>query len=229
MQGKYMLIPVDQLGRLQAAAAYQSSGPSAQIENYTQKINAALNNKRLPDDIKLSEFGHQFNAFENFKQNELLRPVVRAPADVEVQDKGSPQVQKSPYVDVNKIVKGVEGKRNKQPAKRLLEFIVNHPDISVNDKNEVVLNNKRIVGSNIQELVSDLTRELSGSPALGAIEVARHLTETDMPMALIKNKYRKATLLASPPGEVFASPSSTPKRTPKKATKRNINYKSMYD
>ncbi len=134
---------------------------SGHMSNLDREMHKILNNKSLPADQKVVQYNqvlHQYRRMMNEQtkpyQLELFEPPPPLPA-VE-----TPSVAKQPEelgVE-NSIVKNVPNKWRRQ-AGLLLQHAQKNPYMKWSDSGEMIIDGNKIVGSNIEDLINEFSRE----------------------------------------------------------------------
>lgn len=226
--GKFMLIPVEQAGRFQLASALAREGASAQLDAYNARINDILENKSLPVDVKAAQLGQARSQLENFKSAELNKPLKMPVAgDDDDGEIGSPAVPPGRKIIDEKGILRALPKSLRASARRLIQFVKHRDEISINKDGEISIDGARIRGSNFEDVVEDLMRNLKGGPVVGALELGRHLIKEGVPPSKIKNKHRREALEASEQ-EQFRTPASGRRSKKLGSAKRRLSYSPLY-
>ena len=99
--------------------------------------------------------------------------------------------QQQPQNNLNHILELVP-KNYRQKAATLLGLIENNPNINFNDKSELVIGDRTIVGSHSVDLVNDLVRpkNKSNPPPTGWSDFAVALKEINIPRIIVGNQDR---------------------------------------
>lgn len=205
MDEKFILIPARQLGRLSTAVREEANDTQKILDSYKNAVSKSLRGSAT-NDIKAEQFKQAFSELQSFKDNELHAPIEL------------PKQYSSQQLDIEKITdKEFFGIKNKPKALRLLRYIKTQPNIEINKNEEIVIDGRRIVGSNIQDITADLIRDLRGEPVVGSIDLARQLIKQGMPESYITNKQRRTTNINSP---------KTP--TPLKTPQKKVKFRQLY-
>ena len=86
--------------------------------------------------------------------------------------------------------------QKRRNAKLLIEFIENIPELSLTDKNEIQINGKTVLNSNIVDLFADLSRDRKdGPPPRGYDELMTVLNRHNIPLEAIGNRRRRDTMI----------------------------------
>ncbi len=235
MQGRYYLMPIEQLARVNTATALQNDSNMNQVDNYATKIRSILNDKSLPSDVSNQLLNQANNRYDAFKEAELNVPLKIAINDpeprAETGERKKRDTQKQ-NIDMTTVLKQVTGKKAKNDARHLLSSIIANPDIKVNENGEIILQNNLLPGSNISLAVADLVRHVRGPAAAGATELGNFLVnEVGIPSKLIANPNRRRLFEDDAVQSPFLTPGKSSRRTPQKQTSRRKTpevYKSIY-
>ena len=92
-------------------------------------------------------------------------------------------------------------------AKNLITHLRDHSNASWNERNELVVNDTPVSGSNIVDLLDDTVRAKRGPIPRGAEDFRKILEDSNVPQSLIGNKRFGKTV-----DSAFETPPSTPKR-----------------
>ncbi len=216
MDGKYFLLPVQELARINTASALDANNYMQQSNAYAERIKSLLKTK-MPDDVSNQLLSQAINNYDAFKAAELNKPVaipIHEPTPV-AESHVSPQQQlKRKAINMSVILKNIQGKKPKQAARNILSSLVSHPDIEVTDHNEIILRNKLIPNSNLGKIVADLARNVKKSPAIGTAEVGQFLVDQGLPPKMIANMNRRRLFEDDTPAFVMPYKQQTPHSTP---------------
>ena len=183
----------------------QSPFPSPLTKKLSQldeEMKAILDNNELSEASKALLYSNTLNKYLDVKRQ------MEAPRRIPIVDETQqPQLNpQSAPMGTDPITDYIPSQfRNR--AKNLLSHLRDHSEASWNERNELVIDDKPVVGSNMVDLIDDVVRVKRGHSPAGATAFRRVLLESNVPLSLIGNKTRWTEL-----GTSFETPPTTPKR-----------------
>lgn len=178
---KMLMVPQDTYSRL--VTQQQMQPAVAQLTNLDEHMQQILSNPNISVDVK-------YNMYEQaLRRYRVLNEQQQQPMKVEmVQPEVQPVVQ--PEITDFNIVDALP-KSAKLKGRLLLNHIKQAPGIKVSEHGELILNGKKIPGTNITDLVHDFVRDRSrAQPATGWHEFREALKNSNVPQEAIANKRR---------------------------------------
>lgn len=152
------------------------------LSNLDQEMMKILENKNISEDIKMTQYGQVLQRY----QSEIRKR--EKPFEIEMREKGPVEILTDNFDDT--IMNTVPKKWHKQAA-LLLHYTRRNKKMAWSDKGELIFQGNKITGSNIVDLVSDLSRDRRKSkPPFGAEVFLRNLIEDNVPREIIVNKNR---------------------------------------
>jgi len=196
---KMILLPHEIVGENEGMTKYMSDLDG-------EMLNIA-NNDSIPIDAKLLKY-HQI-----LRMHQAAKQETENPFKLEVQpatEKPSEEVaseipQKSKSLHQT-ILSTVPVKFHKQ-AKLLFDYAHSIPGLKWSEKGEMVVDGNKVVGTNIVDLINDLSRNRTTEPPVGVDLFIKKLSDQNVPKELILNKKRLSTMTSK---DIFASPLKTP-------------------
>lgn len=186
------------------------------MSNLDHEMLKILKDKSLPADVKLSKYNQALRRFQNIK-HEIEKPIKLDFFET------TPPPPEPAIFNEEEILSTVPKSFHKQ-ANLLLKYVKKNPHLTWSSNGEMVVNGNKIAGSNIVDLINDLSRERKKNPPIGSDIFLKKLIEENIPKEIIVNKKRLGLLEE---GDVFASPqapspakNSTPIQSPKRRKKR---------
>lgn len=157
--------------------------PGQQITtSINKKLQKITKDKKTPMDVKMIEYNQLFQ-----KYNKLLQ-AQKAPVSITINE------PKQTLITDDYILQGIP-KTSIKNAKMLLQHIHDNPSISIDDKGEITIHGQKLYGSNIIDVINDLTRKSKTRPsAIGAEELGNALQQSNMPLEYIGNVNRRRTI-----------------------------------
>mgnify|MGYP002808578430 FL=1 len=187
---KMALIPLDMLHRINKPDLSQLKNPTQdQLVKTVGEMSNVLHDNSLPDDIKSSRFNEKIRDFTIYADKittPATTPITKHPA----------------HQTFHSLPKTFQ-----QPANILLSELQKHPERVQWDNNELTIDGKRMVGSNLVDLVGDVLRNRKTvSAPMYSDDFLQLLADMNVPEELIRNKYRlakfrslKGNSLSTPP------------------------------
>ena len=175
VEGKKMaLIPLDMLQRMNKPDLTPIKNPTQdQLVKTMSEMNNVLHDNYLPDDIKSSRFNEKIKDFTVYSDKITSTPTVKSSTV-------TPKFFSLP-------------KTFQQPASFLLKELEKFPQRVQwdNNTNELTIDGKRMVGSNLIDLVGDVLRNRkSVSPPMYSNAFLQLLADLNVPEDFIRNKSR---------------------------------------
>ena len=209
-----VLVPVDQMSRLNVASQMEAAGPMKQVTEYNRGMMAALSDQTLPADIKAKQFGHEYARYQGFKRSELGPPLQLSirdePTDPKLAASELNNAAQNPpdaplaVEDVSTlnlsddfILKTVP-KNKKMAAQLLLHYLKTNPQIEWTRNGQLVLDGHSFEETNIIDIVNNLTRDLRQDLDLPTTEVTRALIKAQVPQRAFGNRHLKTIFLTRP-------------------------------
>lgn len=157
----------------------ESKRPVDSVLNRLESEMISILDTNAATDVKMSKYGSLFNRYRKLlnQRNEPFR--------LHVLERPEPQISDTD------ILSGLsEGKQEK--AKLLLKFIRNNPRIEIGENGEIYIEGQKIRGSNIIDLVHDLSiKRKAAPPAIGVNEIVKVLNKSNLPLEAVGNKDRR--------------------------------------
>ncbi len=178
---KVALVPQHLLSTLMAQ---QQLNPGiAQLTNLDSGMQNILQNSDLPSDIKHKQYNQLMHNYQTMRDQELNKPMT-----INVKSTNSPSSMTVPDDD---IIGGMP-KNYRNKAKLLLSHVKRAPNIGADEKGQIVIDGRKIEGSNITDLIYDYAKppRRNHAPARGWREFGRALKQTNVPKEAIVNATR---------------------------------------
>ena len=182
------LIPLDMLQRMNQPNNTNTNltalkNPSQdQLVKTLGEMSTVLRDNNLPDDVKSSRFNEKIKDFTIYA-DKITTPAVAPPTTITPKTKPSHQTFHS-------LPKSFQ-----QPASILLTELAKFPQrVQWDDTtNELTIDGKRMVGSNLVDLVGDVLRNRkTASPPMYSDAFLQLLADVNVPEEFIRNKSRLA-------------------------------------
>lgn len=171
---KMILVPHEMIGENESSSKHLYD-----LDNEMLKI---LKDKNMPEDIKMvhySQILHRHRIAAH-KQNE--------PFQLEIKEASEPRKISDEIKQT--IIATVPKKWHKQ-ASMLLDYANNTKSMTWSDNRELIVNGNKIKGSNIVDLINDLSRDRKKmEPAVGVEVFLKKLLEENIPREIVVNKKR---------------------------------------
>lgn len=179
---KVALVPQHLLSTLMAQQQQLNPG-LAQLTNLDRGMQNVLQNSDLPSDIKHKQYTQMMHNYQTVRDQELNKPMT---INVKSADTASSLV-----VPDEDILEGMP-KNYRTKAKLLLKHVKRSPNIGTDEKGQIVIDGRKIEGSNIADLIYDYSKPLRRNhpPARGWREFGRALKQTNVPREAIVNGTR---------------------------------------
>ncbi len=195
-----VVIPKDLLEALRYNQRQQMGPVGERIVNLDQEIRSILNQENISDVEKAQQY---FQTLEKFAAAKEL-----IPAKV----KSTTSKAKTPIDFLNDVPNTYQNR-----AQKIFHWLSRAaPDINWNEKGEV----SGIPGSNIADLVTELTKPKTASEPVGFPQFAELLQQANIPRSLVSNSKQWDTYLAQPPtfedDDIYMGPPQISSATPRK-------------
>ena len=174
------------------------------LNTMDDKMKAILNRPDLSPEEKVDQYNQVLQQYQTYYQ--------RQPEPIPVKlTSSSTEVISSIEDDV---VSGVP-KVYQQKAAALMKRIKEHPDLSWNERGELVIRGEPVMGTNMVDLVGDLVRRRKSFEPHGWQRLARALHDTNVPQDLIGHRERW-TWMQDAPSVLEEAPQKKKKTTTRK-------------
>ena len=182
MAKRMALVPFEMAGAdyYQRMGQVQEAPLLSKLAGLDQEMGNILRDSNMSNDLKFRKYQDTLRRYQHFTDVRDEKPRQQLP----VTDTTLPSQQ---------IVQNMP-KPKQRNARVLLDFMDSIPELSVNDRNEIVIDGNVIRHSNFHDLVSDLTRDKKGPQPTGFDELAHLLKEHNVPMDAIGSVHRKNAL-----------------------------------
>lgn len=162
----------------------QKEMPHEYLMDLNKQMVDILNNKQYPADIKNQLFQQVLETYN------ITRDRIRQPVELEIQNFHPETTENRPADNILQgllatIPKTIQGK-----AEALYNRIMSSKRLTVSDKGEVLIDDQVIRGSNVIDLINDLSRKRKTRPPLGYKELAQVLNAENIPRELVGNPDR---------------------------------------
>ena len=181
VEGKKMaLVPLDMLHRMNKPDLTQLKNPNQdQLVKTLGEMNNVLHDEHLPDDIKSSRFNEKIKDFTIYA-DKMTTPTAVATATTKK------PVHHQTFSSLPKTFQ--------QPANILLTELEKYPNRVQWTNNELTVDGKRLVGSNLVDLVGDVLRNRKTASSPPYVDnFLQLLADLNVPEEFIRNKNRLAT------------------------------------
>ena len=173
------------------------SGPILnQLSSLDQQMKAILDDSYSTPENKLSQYYNVLRRYDTMQDTAAHTPVpvkIYPPAVLQktmLEEKQQPVGKVQLPVTESEILEHVP-KNQRNNAKLLISYIKENPSLSWNQNKEMIYNGNKIEGSNIFDLISDMTRNRkSASPAIGWQEFTKALMQENVPRQAVGNNQR---------------------------------------
>lgn len=183
---KMRLIPEDEYERFKANEIKDYSPELMQKVRSEKYLESIISNSTLSPEEKVRMI--QANVFVNKSEMKFEPPPTPAPGILPqfvIREEDEDDDDK--FENLEDAVRYLP-EQARVRASKLKEFIRLHPDISVNDNNELVLNNQVILGSNMTDLFNHLFNPRKTIAPRGLKEFQSKLLELNVPLGFISNR-----------------------------------------
>ncbi len=159
------------------------------LSNLDQEMIKILYNKNISEDLKMTQYSQVLQRY----RSEIRKR--GKPLEIEIKEQ-EPDDSISEHVD-NTLMNTVPKKWHKQAA-LLLNYTRKNKQMTWSDKGELIFHGNKITGSNIIDLISDLSRDKRKSkPPIGAEIFLKNLIADNIPREIVVNK-KRLQLLSQP-------------------------------
>jgi hypothetical protein len=149
------------------------------LHNLDSEMMNILQKEDIPADVKLKQYNQilsRYSSLQDFKRQPYKLDVID-PDDCKITDE--------------EILHGIPDK-NKKTAKALLNFVKKGSNILIEKNGEITVNGNRVKGSNIVDLIHDLSRDRKTSKIpKGFQELIRGLKASNLPLEYVVNRKRR--------------------------------------
>ncbi len=186
-----------------------------QVSTLDQEMRRILDDPSLPAEIKFKMYNQALH------QHNEIKAESRKPVEIPIKEvKGA----KKPRLPLERMMKGIPDKKSEQAA-ILADFLQQHT--LLNDRNELIVNNSPLPGSNITDLFHYATRDLIRPPPPGWEEFYAMLKRENVPREAIGN--RKLNYLGIVPESPATPRQPPPADTPRRPQRgRGFKWESLY-
>ncbi len=195
MARKMALVPAEFATHQNLQQHMPSGAILTQLSLLDQQMKSVLDDATTSPDVKLGKYYSTLRRYETLQDN-----AAQIPVPVRIQEKRLPidpaAVEPTPLdqqelpVGEGEILEQVPHTQQRN-AKLLLRYIKENPNIKWNRNKELVVEGSRVAGSNIFDLVSDMTRNRKNpTPATGWQEFTDTLLQQNIPEGAVGNKQR---------------------------------------
>ena len=188
---KMILVPHELFGKDESLTKHMSNLDSAMLK--------VTNDESLPIDAKIVQYNKILRLYRIAKQK-MEQPVkieIHEPFETEIieteTNKTNITEAGSSNVFEDLILDTVPQKSHKK-ARLLLKYTRNNPNIKWTDKGEMIVDGNKIVGSNIVDIINDLSRDRKSDAVIGSEVLLKKLVEQNVPKEVIVNKKRLSLL-----------------------------------
>ena len=155
-----------------------------QLFQLDQQMRQLVDDASVPLEQKLQQYYNTLKRYQHVYKETYDKPV-----SVKVVDEDKQLLGKLPVSEVDLVNRLPKPKR--QSAKLLLKYVQNNPNISWNNANELVLKGRRVPGSNIYDLITDISKDgRNRAPAIGWEEFTTSLIQQNIPKEAVGNATR---------------------------------------
>lgn len=177
---KVALVPQQLLSMLMAQ---QQLNPGLKkLQTYDDNMQNMLLNSDVPSDIKHAQYSQMMHKYQTLKDQELNKPM-----QIDVRSSAPTPIA---LPDDDDILTGVP-KKYKNKARLLLRHVRRSPNMSFDEKGQVIIDGNKIDNSHITDLIFDYSRpSRTREGATGWREFGRALKQTNVPQEAIVNAAR---------------------------------------
>lgn len=186
---KYVVISQQEYDMLRSKTESTIHNPEKRELHRAEAEMKNVLDREIPEDEKIRLFTEELNSLKS-RYEKLTKP---KPLKV-VMEKNDDAPEKSYSLEDN-IVKSLP-KSSQAEGELLLNHLKNHPDvIKWNDRGEIIFKGDVIPGSNLTDLISNVTTMRKSSiPLLPQTVFLKALSETNTPESWIRNRTSKKLL-----------------------------------
>ena len=197
MAKRMALVPMDIMNQMKEMPLLN------QLSNLDKEMESILRDTAASNDMKFLKYQDTLRRYQQLtdvrdQPLQPIQPVQSHPVNREKVTLPSEQIIRNMPV------------QKQRSAKILLDFLATVPELSVNDRNEIVIDGNVVRKSNIHDLVSDLTRDQRGPTPRGFNELAHTLKTHNVPLMAIGSTRRRNTFAGEPPSSVSSKRSRQP-------------------
>ena len=180
MAKRMALVPLEMAGTdyYQRMGQVQEAPLLNKLAGLDAEMGNILRDASMSDDLKFKKYQDALRRYQHFSDVRDERPKQQQLPDP-IQSSASQQII------------GNMPRPKQRSARILLDFMDRIPELSVNARNEIAINDNVIKHSNVHDLVSDLTRDKKGPKPIGYKELAQLLKDHNIPMDAIGSSFRK--------------------------------------
>ena len=167
------------------------------LSELDEQMHEVLNSRDLTEQNKVERYNQILQKYSVFdKQKQSFSESLRSPTQSHELDpiretqeetlQESESNKTSSFTDVTQYIPTTYQKK----ARLLLQRLAQHPEVSWNERGELVVKNETIRGSNVSDLVNDVMRRRKNFKPLGWEKFAEVLRESNVPQDLIGHQER---------------------------------------
>ena len=202
-----ILVPHELMGKKENITRY--------LTNLDREMLTILKDDSLPIDVKHLKYNQILKKFQTAK-HESEKPIK---IEIHKMSTDSKEFDEEPaqYDSLQDEITDTVPHRFQKQANLLLKYARKSPHIKWSDKGEMIVDGNKIVGSNIVDIINDLSRDRKTQPALGSDVFLKKLVDENVPTEIIVNKKRLSLLdrdvYASSEAKLHTEDRPSPKRT----------------
>ena len=148
------------------------------LTNLDSEMSSILQRDDIPIDVKLRQYNqilHKYGKLDNMKKQPYELDIIE-PTNNTIRD--------------SDVLQGIPIK-NEKAAHALWDFVKRNDRIQIADKGEVILDGRKMLHTNIIDMIHDLSRDRkTQKPANGIEEFVKILKESNLPREYVINKNR---------------------------------------
>jgi len=193
-----IIVPHEIVAENESVAKYMS--------DLDKEMLTIANDNSIPIDAKVIQYN------QILRRHQTARHKNEKPFKLEVQSEAAKAIKEEKRVEktdtnslLQTIMHTVPVKFHKQ-ANLLFDYAQGIPGLKWSDKGEMIVDGNKIVGTNIVDLINDLSRNRSSDPPTGVDLLIKKLYDQNVPKELILDKKRLSIVNK----DIFASPQKTP-------------------
>ena len=205
---KMLMVPQDAYSRLISQQQEQLQPVVTQLVNLDEQMKTIMGNPNLPVDVKYSQYDQALRRYR------LLKEQQQQPMRVQMAEQLVPEQVPEQVSTINPV--NDLPKNSRLRGQLLFNHIKRTPGIAWSENGEVILNGRKVPGSNITDLVHDFVRDRpTVQPAAGWKEFSDALKNSNVPQEAIGNKRRMQDVAG--PSDVgsrsdsFSTPNGSPR------------------
>jgi len=198
---KYVFVPEDTLARM----GEQSKPFTTQAQSMDDDMISIMDNQGLSPYEKWRLYAQTLNKYMQYRE------AARRPVKLDVVDENPPEVEQPQHEHILATIPDT----HRPKAEHLLNRLLQEPTFTVHPNLDVSINEQKIVGANIVDLLSDAVRKRRNvQPAIGWEQFRDYLRTLNVPREWIGNSERYLKTPQPSTTRRQASPlSSTPRRS----------------